>query len=142
MQKICISCSLSKDINEFGKNSKSKDNYQSRCKECKRLYDNNYHHNRSELEKDKKYNLQKIRINKIKEYIKEYFKDKKCSICNENRMAALDFHHLNDKKFNISEGISNGYSLIKIKDEISKCKILCANCHRVQTAEDFNWYCK
>lgn len=43
---------------------------------------------------------------------------------------ALEFHHLeNDKDFGIS---SKGYtrSWKKVKKEINKCVLVCANCHR------------
>lgn len=46
-------------------------------------------------------------------------------------IAALDFHHTDPSKkdFGISSG---GYtrSFEKIKDELDKCILVCANCHR------------
>jgi hypothetical protein len=33
-----------------------------------------------------------------------------------------------------------GLALKKIKEEIAKCQVLCANCHAMRTAEQFNWY--
>lgn len=56
----------------------------------------------------------------------------KCQICGYKRFVqAMDFHHLNpnDKKFQIAARIGN-LSYIKILDELSKCILLCANCHR------------
>jgi hypothetical protein len=46
-------------------------------------------------------------------------------------MEALEFHHLESlqKDFGIS---SKGYtrSWVKIREELDKCVLLCANCHR------------
>lgn len=140
--KKCISCEVEKPYEEFGKLSRSKDGYNPKCKSCKREYDNKHHANRSKENKERKYKLQVERINKARDFMINYLKDKKCKTCPEDRMAALDFHHLRDKKFNVGDGVRLGYSIERIKKEIEKCEILCANCHRVHTAEDLGWYSK
>jgi len=60
------------------------------------------------------------------------YKGGECSICGYNKcVAALEFHHLNpnEKDFGIS---AKGYtrSWEKIKEELDKCIMVCANCHR------------
>ncbi|MBU0635299.1 MAG: HNH endonuclease [Candidatus Omnitrophica bacterium] len=60
------------------------------------------------------------------------YKGGKCELCGYSRCVdALEFHHLNgnSKEFGIS---SKGYtrSWSKVRDEINKCLLLCANCHR------------
>jgi len=55
-----------------------------------------------------------------------------CAICGYNKCAnALEFHHKNSdtKDFGIS---AKGYtrSWEKVKAELDKCVLLCANCHR------------
>ena len=53
----------------------------------------------------------------------------KCRICGYARCpAALDFHHIEDtdKEFSISSKMS----WVKIKPELAKCVMVCANCHR------------
>ncbi len=51
-----------------------------------------------------------------------------CSICNEREPACLDFHHLGGKDMTVSSML--GMNEQRVKDEISKCVVLCANCHR------------
>lgn len=55
----------------------------------------------------------------------------KCSICGYNKcIDALHAHHMDmdKKKFGISaRGYTNSWD--KIKDEVDKCILLCANCH-------------
>lgn len=140
--KKCFKCEVEKEFFEFGKYKKSKDGLYHLCKLCKREMDKFYYNRKDKLKKEDKYLKQVKRIKNIKEYVLDYMKDKKCKNCNENRLPALDFHHLNNKEFNVSQGILNGYSLDRIKKEINKCEILCSNCHRVETADQFNWYCK
>jgi len=56
----------------------------------------------------------------------------RCNRCGYDRcIDALEFHHLDSSKKDF--GISNrGYtrSWKKIREEIEKCELLCANCHR------------
>lgn len=56
----------------------------------------------------------------------------KCKNCGEDDGVVLDFHHRNpkEKDFEVSVMICSGYSLKRIINEIEKCDVLCANCHR------------
>ncbi len=71
------------------------------------------------------------RRKKIRQMAVEY-KDGRCEICGYDRcMEALEFHHNNssDKDFSISD---KGYtrSWKRVKEELDKCIMVCANCHR------------
>jgi hypothetical protein len=56
---------------------------------------------------------------------------KGCYICGYSRSsAALEFHHTNPDEKEMAPSQLSGYSMKRIKSEISKCVILCANCHR------------
>jgi len=56
----------------------------------------------------------------------------KCQICGYSKcINALEFHHLENftKDFGISaQGFTRSW--LKIKEELKKCMLLCANCHR------------
>ena len=60
------------------------------------------------------------------------YKGGKCAICGYNKCKqALEFHHLDQegKDFGISaKGYSRAWN--KVKREIDKCIVVCANCHR------------
>jgi hypothetical protein len=59
-------------------------------------------------------------------------KNLKCVICSESHPAIIEFHHKKgwDKENEIGVMVGHGYSVESIKEEIKKCRILCANCHR------------
>ena len=90
------------------------------------------------LRKDGRYRCKKCaaeavqkRREKTKELLVEY-KGGKCEICGYNRcVEALEFHHINpnEKDFGIGQ---KGYtrSFEKNKEEVDKCILVCANCHR------------
>jgi 5-methylcytosine-specific restriction endonuclease McrA len=60
------------------------------------------------------------------------YKGGRCQVCGYDKcIEALEFHHLDptQKDFGISH---KGYtrSWAKVKEEVDKCILLCANCHR------------
>lgn len=60
------------------------------------------------------------------------YKGGRCELCGYNRcIEALEFHHTDSfgKDFSISE---KGYtrSWDAVREELDKCMLLCANCHR------------
>ena len=71
------------------------------------------------------------RRKKLREMAREY-KGGKCVICGYKRYSgALDFHHRDPSKkdFGLStRGLTRSWE--KIKKEIDKCALVCANCHR------------
>ena len=64
------------------------------------------------------------------------YKGGKCQVCGyEKYQGALELHHLNptEKEFSIGEqGYSRSWE--RIKKELDKCVLLCANCHREVSA--------
>lgn len=71
------------------------------------------------------------RRNKLKVLAVEY-KGGKCQKCGYNKcIAALEFHHLDPTQKEFSIG-NKGYtrSWDKIQQELDKCILVCANCHR------------
>ncbi len=72
------------------------------------------------------------RRKEIKAWLDDYRSKLKCTKCHEDHPATLDFHHRNrkEKEFGVTHLAHYGYSITKIKKEMAKCIILCANCHR------------
>jgi hypothetical protein len=75
----------------------------------------------------------KPRKQRIKEEYIEWKKTLKCSKCENNDYRVLEFHHRNplEKEFTIANMVERGYSKERMNGEISKCDVLCANCHRI-----------
>lgn len=55
-----------------------------------------------------------------------------CKECGETHPACLDFHHRNreEKKENVGTMAGKNRSKKALLEEIAKCDLLCANCHR------------
>ena len=60
-----------------------------------------------------------------------------CTKCGFNHIAALDFHHEDPttKEGNVHRFVSNG-QFARAYEEIKKCIVLCANCHRIHHHEE------
>lgn len=125
--KICSKCKKEKPVSEFGKNKAKKDGLQAECKECKSAY------NKLHYQKNKETYLAKARESskECEDYIREIKSSLKCSICGEGRWWVLDFHHENpDEKESCIATLAHNGSRKKMEEELKKCIVLCANCHR------------
>ncbi len=79
------------------------------------------------------------RRREIKKWFHAYKSKLSCANCGFNKhIAALDFHHVNkeEKEHCIAEIVCRAPSKETILKEIAKCKVLCANCHRIEHAEN------
>lgn len=72
-------------------------------------------------------------------WFREYKSSLACIRCGENHPACLDFHHRNpgEKEIMLSRVIADrAWSKERILEEVAKCDVLCANCHRKQHWEE------
>lgn len=70
------------------------------------------------------------RAKNLKERVLTY-KGGKCILCGYNKCpAALDLHHVYAENKEFSMKACSTASFESIKNEIDKCVLLCANCHR------------
>lgn len=79
--------------------------------------------------------LQRRRNRERGRNLRKWFRNYKvalaCSKCPETHPATLDFHHINNNKaIAVSLAMRSGWGKKRILEEISKCTVLCANCHR------------
>lgn len=65
------------------------------------------------------------------ERFQEYKKGLCCELCGESHSACIEFHHLDPSlKLARLSTVAPSWGWPKLMAEISKCQILCANCHR------------
>lgn len=109
--RICSKCQTEKEESEFYKKGSRLHSY---CKSC-----------------FNEYCIERWTTKK-KHYILEF--GGKCVKCpfsfDGNNHSVFEFHHLYDKKFDWNK--LRLKSPDKIQAELSKCQLLCANCHRLE----------
>lgn len=85
-------------------------------------------------EKNKKLIVARVSRNKKanRAWFAAFKKTLSCIECGENHPATLDFHHvIHDKDHKkVNDLVSDGHAKARIILEISKCVVLCSNCHR------------
>ena len=132
--KLCYKCGRELPLEQFNKNCTRKDGLSAECKDCCGKYIRDYY------QKHREYYLDKVnaRVKSRQEYINQF--KTKCSQCGMEHPAALDFHHIDQstKRFALSAASKMKLSLEEIKDEIDKCVILCANCHRIEHFDKYD----
>ena len=73
---------------------------------------------------------------KNKEFVDRVKRMYNCVDCGESEPIVLEFDHVRgEKRRAVADMVSNYYSIKTIKEEIRKCEIRCANCHRKKTHE-------
>ena len=128
MEKICSTCKLSKTIDAFSKNKTKKDGLNYECKDCRVIYIKQHYTENKQYYKDKTNN----RCKKLRAWLFELKTTLKCSKCEENHIACIEFHHRDQtqKDFEISKAVAKGFTKERILEEIAKCDVICSNCHR------------
>lgn len=125
--KKCSKCGLIKDEKFFSLNKSKSCGYSSECKDCHKVIRKAYY------ERNKAKEMDRTKQNKlrVKEMFNEYKSKLSCILCGESHVSTLQFHHRNpkEKDFNISTAVANSMSFDSIMDEVSKCVVLCSNCH-------------
>lgn len=74
------------------------------------------------------------RYNRARQFIVAYKLAHPCSRCGESDPRCLDFHHINpDEKVKPVSKLAANSPLSVVKEEMEKCEVICANCHRKET---------
>lgn len=134
--KICSSCKSIKELSEFNKNIWKKDGLHSLCRDCSRAHSNNYYKTHKKKHIEYVSSASRAQRKRTQQLVLDILKNSKCLDCGTDDYRVFEFDHVRGLKLNnVSSMISGGYGIKKILEEISKCEVVCANCHRIRTFE-------
>lgn len=105
------------------------------CRECRAAYQRLWYQTNRERHKERARRHGADHRKSAKELIRE-LKDKPCMDC-DGRFPhyVMDFDHVRGKKVRgVSAFPSRKVSNDRLLEEIEKCDLVCANCHRLRTA--------
>jgi len=136
--QICYTCKKEKTLDMFNRRSDRPKGVQSNCKECAKIKN----HEHYLKHKDEVCMNSQHRRERNQNFVLEYVLKNPCRECGETDPLVLEFDHREreSKVFNISDGCVRKYALDRMKEEISKCDVLCANCHNRKTAKESRYF--
>lgn len=129
----CCRCGELKPEDEFAWRRRCNVQRDTYCRQCRAAYGKEHY----EANKQRYIDQAAARKRRVSlerwTYLIDYFALNPCRDCGESDPLVLEFDHLGDKEFNISQGlVSKPWQVIL--DKIAKCDVVCANCHRRRTA--------
>ena len=125
--KNCYKCNTWKDFCEFYSDKSKKDGKCSECKSCNKQRGKKYYHA----------GYRGLAVDQRRRLVYSYLLKNPCIDCGEKDPLVLEFDHVKGNKVNsISRIIREGG---KLTEEMDKCVVRCANCHRRKTAKERKW---
>lgn len=135
--KKCTVCNETKNLDEFHWRNKSKGTKLGVCKSCKNKRSAELWSSGS-LKQDN-YAAKARRVAKAQDYLWSILSTSSCLDCGETNPIVFEFDHVRGEKFSdISKMVSSNYGLKAIIEEVAKCDIVCANCHKIRTSTRAN----
>ena len=131
--QLCYRCGETKAAEEFAWRRKGRKQRDSFCRPCRALYkQEHYAGNRQRYIDRAGARTRRLRSERTA-YLVDFFRTHPCIDCGETDPVVLEFDHRADKLFNIGSDLTNR-KWEAVLDEMRKCDVVCANCHRRRTA--------
>jgi 5-methylcytosine-specific restriction endonuclease McrA len=146
MCKTCTKCGEDKLLSDYFVRDKKTGRMHAQCKECYKTHRQSYYTAHYQKYRQDYLERAKKSRNRLKTIFRTnmiaYLIDKSCVECGEHDARVLEFDHVDpsQKKFMISQAVKLGYAWKDVLQELKKCQVLCANCHKRRTATQFGWY--
>ena len=129
----CYRCAELKPVEAFSWRRKESGQRDSFCRPCRSAYGKeHYAANRQRYIEQARIQKQALQLERTT-YLIKFFETHPCVDCGERDPVVLEFDHLRDKAFAIGPALSRR-SWQSILEEIEKCEVVCANCHRRRTS--------
>ena len=131
--KRCSHCRIEKTADEFAWRNKAKGIRQDFCRECKREYNRNWYqlhavaHKENVARNGKRYKGLALEI---------IFAANSAPCADSGRSfppIAMDFDHVEGVKIGNISAMTGRYNIERLREEIAKCEVVCACCHRICT---------
>ena len=132
--KRCGRCGQIKPAEDFSWRRRAKGQRDSLCRPCRSAYGKeHYAANRQRYIDQAAISKRKLALERTR-FLLAFFESHPCVDCGEPDPVVLEFDHLRDKSFSIGQSLSRR-TWQAVLEEMEKCEVVCANCHRRRTAK-------
>jgi len=140
--KQCTNCLQDKPLTLDNFYKRKDGSFESYCRPCSLLRVKEYYKKNKKNQIKKSSAARKARQIITRSYCFDFLKTHPCVDCGETDILTLEFDHLvpSEKENTISMMVSQGMLIEKIKKEMLKCEVRCANCHKKKTSKQQLWY--
>jgi len=137
----CTVCGEDKDAEAFAFKNKAAGRRHRKCKVCMAAYGRDHYARNRAAYINRNVANNRVRRRSLKQRVWGHVASQACVDCGERDPLVLEFDHLDPltKRAEIYYLVQRGYAWTTIQDEISRCEVRCANCHRRRTAVQFSW---
>jgi hypothetical protein len=125
-----VSCGCCRQVLPLASFHVSRHGRQSWCKTCRA----EYMHERGELHLQQTRRARDHRRAQARDLVLRLLSTGGCADCGLTDPLVLEFDHIGEKTMDVAKLVHEGYSLWRVELEVSRCEIVCANCHRRRTA--------
>ena len=138
--KRCGRCGQFKSFEGFARRIRSADGLQAYCRSCQHdTYTEYYRNNRATFRATLNARTEHQRaVNR--QFIIEFLRGHPCVDCGAADVVVLEFDHVRGVKIGAVGAMAySPVTLSKLKREIQKCDVRCANCHRKRTSRTWRY---
>ena len=136
--KLCNKCGLVKPLPAFRVRRGKPDQP---CKKCALEYGRRHYRNNRQYYIDKADRRNAVVLVQVRRIVWEYLQEHPCVDCGNTDPRVMEFDHVRGtKKYNVSEMQNQRHTVKALMEEIAKCEVRCANCHRIKTFKQYQWH--
>jgi len=128
----CGRCGQVKPIEQFAWRRIKRGQRDNMCRPCRSEYGKEHYAANRQHYIDAEARRKHAKAEERMGFLIEFFRSHPCTDCGEGDPLVLEFDHVGEKSFDVGKGIRDR-SWQSVLDEIAKCEVVCANCHRRRT---------
>jgi hypothetical protein len=130
--KTCGKCKRALPLDAFNRMGEGLQHW---CRECFRVY----FRERGDVHRRQVAERQRRISEAARAVVVDHLSRHPCRHCGEPDVAVLEFDHVEGKTQDVAFLIGHGASAERLRDEIARCEVRCANCRRRVTAHRSGW---
>src|SRR5262249_12655903 len=136
-QRLCRRCRIAKPIDGFPFVNERQGRRRFICNACRAVYNREHYKANKLAYVQKARDWRKSRRIELRTIVWEYFNTHPCIDCGESDPVVLEFDHVSKKKeAEVAVLVHKAVSIETLMEEIAKCEVRCANCHRRRHAKE------